>query len=462
MDFIYDIFSYIMKGCLFISGNHYVIALFFFALAMMILLLPLAIKQHNSQIKMAQVKPKEMAIREKYRGRNDRTTQQKMTMEIQEMYRENGYSQFSGCLPLLIQLPIIFILFAIVRQPLTYACDIKDFNIEGESKVAVEYYQAQKDALIKDKFETEQEYNEYVNSILAYQGALGVAEIKEDTKVPEGAFQFTIKDGDTEHKYYATGISAGGENEMVLSNLIISGKDDIQTLIDEGKIDKAFLEKATATNDKVTYQQVLDRYASYKDELPVYNIGSLNFLNEPDFNKNIWLMIVPLLVFLSSFIQTKITRRFSGAANQTDTNGNPVGGGLFMEVGMPLISAMFAYSMPATIGVYWIWRTLLGMLQTILLAKIKPIPAVTEEAIAEAKKAMKATQKKKKVITIEVDEDDTSYDDMIVEKTATSSKSGDPTQRKPRRIEMLTADDDEENAKKAEPTESTDETSENE
>jgi hypothetical protein len=186
-------------------------------------------------------------------------------------------------------------------------------------------------------------------------------------------------------------------------------------------------------------------------------VFGLNFLNEPDFGRNIWLMIIPLLVFLSSFFQTKVTRRFSGAANQTDANGNPVGGGLFMEVGMPLISAIFAYSMPATIGVYCIWRTLLGMGQTILLAKVKPIPVVTEEAIAEAKKAMKATQKKKKVITIEVDEDDTSYDDMIVEKSQSNNKSGDPTQRKPRRIEMLTADDDEP-AK----TESTDEKSENE
>ena len=453
MDFIYDIFSYIMKGCLFISGNHYVIALFFFALAMMILLLPLAIKQHNSQIKMAQVKPKEMAIREKYKGRNDRTTQQKMTMEIQEMYRENGYSQFSGCLPLLIQLPIIFILFAIVRNPISYASNIKDFNTVDESKAAVEYYQAQKDALIKDKFETEQEYNECLNTLLGYQSSLGIAKVDEDT--PKDVFKFKYG----EDEAYATGTETGN-NEMVLSNLIISGKDDLQALIDEGKIDQSFLEKTTA-DGKLTFAQVRDRYASFKDELPVYNIGSLNFLNEPDFNKNIWLMLIPLLVFLSSFIQTKVTRRFSGAANQTDANGNPVGGGLFMEVGMPLISAMFAYSMPATIGVYWIWRTLLGMLQTVLLAKIKPIPAVTEEAIAEAKKAMKATQKKKKVITIEVDEDDTSYDDMIVEKTATSSKSSDPTQRKPRRIEMLTADDDEENAK-AEPTESTDETSENE
>jgi hypothetical protein len=293
--------------------------------------------------------------------------------------------------------------------------------------------------------------------LTGYQGSLGVSEIKEDTKVPEGAFQFVIKNGDTEYKYYATGVSAGGENEMVLSNLIISGKDDVQALIDEGKIDKSFLEKTLVTNDKVTYQQVLDGYASHKDDLPVYNVFGLNFLNEPDFGRNIWLMIIPLLVFLSSFFQTKVTRRFSGAANQTDANGNPVGGGLFMEVGMPLISAIFAYSMPATIGVYWIWRTLLGMGQTILLAKVKPIPVVTEEAIAEAKKAMKATQKKKKVITIEVDEDDTSYDDMIVEKSQSNNKSGDPTQRKPRRIEMLTADDDEP-AK----TESTDEKSENE
>ena len=75
MDFIYDIFSYLMKGCLYISGNHYIIALFFFALAFQIILLPLAIKQHKSQIKMAKVKPMEMAIREKYKGRTDRATQ---------------------------------------------------------------------------------------------------------------------------------------------------------------------------------------------------------------------------------------------------------------------------------------------------------------------------------------------------------------------------------------------------
>ena len=139
----------------------------------------------------------------------------------------------------------------------------------------------------------------------------------------------------------------------------------------------------------------------------------------------------------------------SGAAQQTDANGNPIGGGMFMVVGMPLISTIFAFSFSAAIGAYWIWRTVVSMLQTFLLHKFMPIPAVTEEDIAAARKEMKSKQKKKKVITIEVDEDDTSYDDMIVTKTTKENgekvRYVDPATRTPRRIEMLTADDEEEN-----------------
>ena len=416
-----------MKGCLYISGNHYIIALFFFALAFQVILLPIAIKQHKTQIKMAQVKPMEMAIREKYKGRNDKVTQQKMTMEIQEMYQQNGYNQFSGCLPLLIQLPIILILFAIVKAPISYASNIENFDTVAQSKEAVVYYQELKDSLNKDAFEGD-EYNEYISIYSGYQSELGVSKINDNT--PEDAFKFNYNG----EEYFASGVETGS-NEMALSRLIIEGKGELDKLIEEGKISS---EKTASLNEKLV------SFTEYADELPNYKIGSLNFINEPDFNRNIWLMIVPLLVFLTSYISTKFTRRYSGAATQTDANGNPVGGGLFMEVGMPLISAIFAYSMSAAIGVYWIWRTLLSMVQTFVFAKTMPIPAVTEEDIAAAKKEMKSKVKKKKVITIEVDEDDNSYDDMIVQgNTQGSNKKVDPTQRTPRRIEMLTVDEDE-------------------
>jgi YidC/Oxa1 family membrane protein insertase len=153
-------------------------------------------------------------------------------------------------------------------------------------------------------------------------------------------------------------------------------------------------------------------------------------------------MIVPILVFLSSWLSTKLMRKFS--PQQTDANGNPIGGGLFMEVGMPLMSAIFAYSFSAAIGVYWIWRTVISILQSFIMSKVMPIPAVTEEQIAEARREMKTKQKKKKVITIEVDEDDDSYDALVVEKKS-APVSEDVTTRKPRTVEMLTADDEDEN-----------------
>ncbi len=427
MDFLYVPFSYLMKGCLYISGNNYLFALFFFALAVQIVLLPLAVKQHKSQVMMAKIRPKEMAIREKYKGRTDKVTQQKMTMEIQEMYQKNGYNQFAGCLPLLIQLPIILILFTIVREPISYGVrltdEVPDF-VDKYSKEAVVYYQEQKEALNKDAFETEAAYNEYVKKLEGYQVELGVS--NKDVKTTENGLKIYEYAGDP-----------GTYAEIALTRLMVDGRENVELLIKDGKLSKNFDTKLLDTLDK------------YKEKLPNYRVGPLNLINEPDFGENLWLMIIPVLVFLTSFLQTKLTRKFSGTP-QTDANGNPIGGGLFMEVGMPLISALFAYSMSAAVGVYWIWRTLLGMVQTLIFAKAMPIPKITEDDIAAARKELKGKQKKKKVITIEVDEDDDTYDDMIV--GGKPVKTIDPTQRKPRKIEMLTADDDE-----AAPSETTEE-----
>lgn len=94
MDILYIPFGYIMKFCCLIAGNNYVIALFFFALLLQVVLFPLGIKQQKSQITMAKLRPKEMAIRKKYAGRTDKPTQQKMNMEIQQLYADNGYNRF--------------------------------------------------------------------------------------------------------------------------------------------------------------------------------------------------------------------------------------------------------------------------------------------------------------------------------------------------------------------------------
>ena len=55
----------------------------------------LSIKQQKNSIKQANLRPKEMAIRKKYAGRNDQPTQQKLQNEIMELYQRENFNPIS-------------------------------------------------------------------------------------------------------------------------------------------------------------------------------------------------------------------------------------------------------------------------------------------------------------------------------------------------------------------------------
>jgi YidC/Oxa1 family membrane protein insertase len=61
-----------------------------------------------------------MAIRNKYKNRNDQASMQKMQQEIQEFYQKENFSPYSGCFQLVLQMPIIMALYYIVIDPLHY------------------------------------------------------------------------------------------------------------------------------------------------------------------------------------------------------------------------------------------------------------------------------------------------------------------------------------------------------
>ena len=98
-------------------GN-YLIGICIFAILIELCMMPLSIKQQKNSIKQAMLRPKEMAIRNRYKGRNDQATQQKVAAEIQDLYQKENFNPMSGCLPMLIQLPIIMILYNIVVDPI--------------------------------------------------------------------------------------------------------------------------------------------------------------------------------------------------------------------------------------------------------------------------------------------------------------------------------------------------------
>ncbi len=124
MDILNVPFGWLLNLSYKFTGN-YVFALLVFALIIKIVLLPFGIMQHKNSLKQASLRPREAAIIKKYAGRTDRVTQQKKQEEIQRLYQSENYSQFAGCLPMLLQLPIIISIFNVIKNPLRYLCGLK-------------------------------------------------------------------------------------------------------------------------------------------------------------------------------------------------------------------------------------------------------------------------------------------------------------------------------------------------
>ncbi|MBR6727147.1 MAG: YidC/Oxa1 family membrane protein insertase, partial [Clostridia bacterium] len=79
-----------------LTGGYYVLALFFFAIIVEILMLYFSIKQQKNSIKQAKMSPKERAIRKRYAGRTDQVSMRKMQEEIQKLYQEEGFNPMGG------------------------------------------------------------------------------------------------------------------------------------------------------------------------------------------------------------------------------------------------------------------------------------------------------------------------------------------------------------------------------
>lgn len=93
------------------------IGIILFTIIIRIILMPLMHFQTKSMRKTQELQPKIKALQEKYSSR-DQETQQKLQAETKKLYAENNVSPYAGCLPLLVQMPVMMALYqAILRIP---------------------------------------------------------------------------------------------------------------------------------------------------------------------------------------------------------------------------------------------------------------------------------------------------------------------------------------------------------
>lgn len=98
--------------------NNYGIALIVFTLIIRGCLFPVYASQIKSSAKMKEFQPKIKELQKKYA--NDKET---LNIKMMELYKEEKFNPMKGCLPMLIQMPIILGFFVLIRNPLTFISD---------------------------------------------------------------------------------------------------------------------------------------------------------------------------------------------------------------------------------------------------------------------------------------------------------------------------------------------------
>ena len=123
--------GFVMLGCYLLTGNNYALAITLFTVITKLALLPLSVKQQKEQAKMAVFQPKLKRIQEKYGNNKERYNE-----EIQKLYTEEGYNPMSGCLPSLIQFPILFGVIDVVYKPIYHIFRVSNAVIDQMIEVA--------------------------------------------------------------------------------------------------------------------------------------------------------------------------------------------------------------------------------------------------------------------------------------------------------------------------------------
>ncbi len=310
-------------------ANTYILTLFVFAIIMEIVLLPFSFKQQKNSIRQAMLRPKEMAIRRRYAGRNDQATQQKITQEIQELYQKENFNPMGGCLPLLIQLPIIFVLYKLVIDPIRYVYSLSS------------------------------EFSSYMYALLQSKN-----------------------------------ISVGSTNGSVnLLNKIVDAYHN-------GTITAADV-NSSCENPVEVWSKVEYMASGDKDSLVLnLNIGRLNLGDTPAFSPEnkiqLWLLLIPVLTFVVYFLTSKLTRKLTGAQPAGAANDKQAGcSNNMMDITMPLMSVWMTFWVPGLVGIYWIFKSIIGFVKQLILSRVMPLPTFTEEDYKAAEREMFGKQPKK-------------------------------------------------------------------
>ena len=132
--------------------------------------------------------------------------------------------------------------------------------------------------------------------------------------------------------------------------------------------------------------------------LPSFNLFGMNLAATPSFKEISLLVIIPFVAAALTWLSMFLTRKWNGNSNPAaaaqDAQANA--SMKMMDLMMPAMTLFFAFGFSGMLGLYWVYQSALGILQTFILSRAMPMPKYSEEELKEMRRAQKAAEKVQK------------------------------------------------------------------
>lgn len=324
---IAKLLGYIMEGIFFVIDKIGIpnigLAIILFTIVIYLLMMPLTIKQQKFSKLSAKMNPELQAVQAKYKNRKDNDAMMAMNMETKAIYAKYGVSPTGGCVQLIIQMPILFALYRVINNMPAYVGKIKEAFFP-----------------LVDNLITQAGSTEFIRSFS----------------------QARYYDNQFENESFINGVTTYVQNTFidVLNKAStaewLSIKDKFPSL--SGDVDQSL--------------ELLNQYNNFLG----LNIGnSPSYIVKEAISAGSYLMVVaailiPVLSAVTQWINLKLMpQQETQSDNKSDTQNTMMQSMKTMNMMMPIMSAIFCYTLPAGLGLYWVAGAVVRSIQQVVINK---------------------------------------------------------------------------------------------
>lgn len=313
------------------------LSIIIFTIVIYLLMMPLTIKQQKFSKLSAKMNPELQAIQAKYKNKKDNDSMMAMNAETRAVYAKYGVSPSGSCIQLIIQMPILFALYRVIYAMPAYVSKIGDtFRVLADKIISVDNANFLQNSGVDTIARTVSMYGKNIAEGNIQNGIVDVLNMLSSSDMA------TISD------HY--GLSALQYNGSYIFNQLNSAGEVIQ-------------------------RGLIDRYN---------NFLGINISNSPSYMVGQalhaeggiqWLLIIAaLLIPLLSAVTQWINAKLMPQANTDDKNKNDQQNSMaqsmkMMNTMMPIMSAVFCYTLPSGMGLYWIAGSVVRSIQQVVINK---------------------------------------------------------------------------------------------